>query len=253
MIKHVSILFLGFLIVAGVVFNSCTTKNPDIFAGEHEFMNIANLDTVIGSRVYDLMTENYFMDVNGDGVNDFKLVSEQGYWHGPTHAESRIVCLHDSILLQVYAYNDTVYFRKTYSSYQVDGLTIYTETRNYTCEYLNASDSVHLVSSKFQANVLAQGDRLEDTELWESTTLRLTRRDYSYPSFNSIETPDTTYQFHTIYVTDCHDIVQNQTVYIIFKLVEDKGERLGWLKLSVSDDHLIQLMEVALAKKLLNR
>lgn len=181
-------------------------------------------------------------------MNDLLFTSYEGYWHGPTDAKTQLHCLSNDIQLGGMYGNDTVFFRKTYSTTFWNDKLNYNETSLYTCERESPNDSIHNISQRGLIQLFTNNQSISGNTSWLSDTITLTTHDFCYGPYSVVETTDSIYNYIRKYKTDCHNLPGDSIVYIGLRKLINGSYKYGWLQFSVSNSHIVHIYKSAIEK-----
>jgi hypothetical protein len=248
--KIIVIVLASFLFV--IIFTACKDKTSinlnTIRAGQTENLNITNIDTTIG--FYEAMgnqNDQYFeIDVDNDGNNDLKFLGLQEYWHGPTSYTTSINCLHNNIYLMTDIITDTIFFSIN-TGYYHDGDTIISTTfYRYDCERISENDVIDTIVNNTNLQNLAYYEIIDKDELWNNGEFYMRKYDFPFIPYYVYSSNDTAYYERISRYFYCHNFPQDENIFIGFKILIDNTEKLGWIKIELSDNYKIRIIEYAL-------
>ena len=218
----------------------CGTKTDVII---HDYDSI-----LIGSRY---VVKSFDFDVNSDGSADFQLTSEiygsagQGY-----HPRAKLLCLNSNCMINGYLSSDTIF-----KNFQSD--TIYdsfqekvkiTNRTIYSCERIDNADSIKQIQTdQFKYLSKNKGDYLDKSEFFKSTTITLSDEwssSFELPVNHNDTIIENYYQNHYT----CHSFPSDVIQYIGIKIKDGKNDKIGWLKISISENYKISIWESAIQK-----
>ena len=194
-----------------------TPVDADVKAGDTTQLMVQVWDTVIGEYPVMKPWDSVFIDVDDDGQNDLMFYSYEGYWHGPTEAETRLYCLSSNIQIGAEAMPDTVFFVKLFSTSIINDKLNYNETSLYSCERQHNNGSVHHVSLRNSVSVFNANQNISAYQSWICDTFTLTYRDFCYGPYSTVDTPDTLYNYIRRYKTDCFNLPGDSLIFIGFR------------------------------------
>lgn len=217
--------------------------------GDYDKLIITQYDTVIiGGYNEELFID---LDLNDDNIYDFRLSSQ--IWGSPGmgyHPSASIICLNTTSLIKGYITNDTIYYR-IYSDTTFLEYGIPLEIRNtsvYSCEKSNPDDSiVEIKYDKFYMSYLSKGDSILASDIYDTDTYNLSDDGYrEWPT--TIVKEDITYTNFVQYYEACRHMPNDDILYIGILLNVKDNDKLGWLKICLSDDYKVLLLETAIEK-----
>ena len=237
-----------FSILLIIMAGSCekeSKSNPDdlVEIGNYTGLRIDYHDVILVGGYHD--RQEYEIDIDRDGVNDFQIMSN--IWGSPgmgQYPEADIACLNRDSYFNVNHYSDTSFLHISIDTHHYESVEIYIRN-TFTCERIDAADSILKVKESHYLNVFKKEDIISISDPWISDTLGL---DYSWSSYYDIydSSPDTIiYQVNT-FDYNCHPFPGDEIRYIGIKKVSSELTRLGWIKLSISDNYKVSILETAL-------
>lgn len=231
--------------------------NTFIF-GHSEGMIVTNYEIV--NSQYQNGQFSYSLDLNGDGIDDIKFVSEDVGSANVDHATvSSVNCLKNYVELsgelymqELYKHIDTVsiwyYTDPEYP--QFDSIQCLAVIETKTCERIGETDIVESITEKLSLNSFDEGDTLQLESFFMSTEVCLKNRSYFYYGSPTGEgTATITYHGHSI-MNNCDYFPLDEEKYIGFKFSQNEIERFGWIKIVLENngygDHFIRIIETAI-------
>ncbi len=231
-----------------LITNSCekeSTSNPNdlVEIGNYTGLRIDYHDVVLVGGYHDKQV--YEIDIDQDGVNDFQIMSN--IWGSPglgQHPEADIACLNHDSYFSVSPFSDTSFLHTAIDTHNYETVEIYIR-KTYTCDRIDVSDSVLMIKESHYLNVFNKKDIVSISDSWISDTLGL---DYSWNSFyeSYSSSPDTTIFIVHTYDNNCHPFPGDRIAYVGLKKESSGKARLGWIKLSISDNYKVSILETAL-------
>jgi hypothetical protein len=244
--------FYFFIILLMLAFTSSCEKNNSagnkdmIFIGDFEGLKIEYHDTIVIGGYN--MKQYYFIDVENDGINDFAITST--IWGSPglgQHPGAEILCLDPGSLINVTPYNDTTFLHIRSDIYNWDKVEIYIR-KITTCERVEEDDSILSISAAHYLNVYDRNDMVSINDSWISDTFGLNRDWFSYPYTLIYDSPDTSIYEDYVFEFDCHSIPGDRIAYLGIMQENSEKKKLGWIKLSITDDYKVSVLETAIQK-----
>ncbi len=202
----------------------------------------------------------YVIDMNNDGIDDIKFMSEDVGSANVDHATvSSVNCLKNYVELsgelytqELYKHIDTVsiwyYTDPEYP--QFDSIQCLAVIETKTCERIDETDIVESITEKLSLNSFDEGDTLQLESFFMSTEVCLKNRSYFYYGSPTGEgTATITYHGHSI-MNNCDYFPLDEEKYIGFKFSQNEIERFGWIKIVLENngygDHFIRIIETAI-------
>lgn len=249
----------GGLIFLIIIISVYACKKENLGINSSDFVQIANYENMIRNSYDTIIMGGYNealsidLDLNKDGVNDFRLRSE--IWGSPgmgLHPEASILSLNENCLINGQLLNDTTfysYFVHTY--YGENGSPFYIQYyHTYSNQRINDDDSIFSVQTNgFKINFLNESDIIYNSEEYHSDRFVLTEGwsatvNGPYPNL----TNDTVRSYYETHYYNSNVIPDDRLSYIGIKLNYSYKEKIGWIKLGVIDDYKIILLETAVRK-----
>jgi hypothetical protein len=237
-------------IMAGLLGKSCDDAEPCtcsfLVLGEHGKVSFQVHDAVLAGY-YNEGPDVLLIDMDGDGTDDFMVWSE--LWGSPGMGmipSTGISCLNEGSFLSVLSYTDTTFIhRDTTISDGRHPVEIYFRTL-YTCERMDRNDVVGWIRQGNRAIPYSLGDTLFRSGDWASDTLQLTHTDGTdWPTIIP-GAEDTVYYEVSGHISSCHNFPGDEIAYIGVKKETGSGDKLGWIKLSITDNYRVSVIESAL-------
>lgn len=217
--------------------------------GNYSNMNLTLVDTVlIGS--YN-RPEFIKYDLDGDKIDDIGF--ESTVWGSPAiggHPKATIFCLHEDAKLLGYQQNDTS-FLNTYI--RIDngqgGIVEIYENINVSCHRIDESDSIlNIAFDNFKLETHLKSEEFSPEDLFRSDTIVIATDSYSYPIDQINICEDSTKYISRSFINGCDDLPQDKICYLGLKILDGKKETLGWIKISISNQYKIHILETAVQK-----
>ncbi|MBK6966479.1 MAG: hypothetical protein IPH20_21930 [Bacteroidales bacterium] len=239
-------LFL-FLLIAGVIY-SCEKENKPgkdnvITIGNYSGLKVIHHDTILVGGYNN--KRDYFLDVDGDGNNDFVLSSN--IWGSPgmgQHPEADIASLGQQFFFNMIEYQDTFFMHAQNDTFYSNEVAVYLR-KYYTCSRMYPNDSIHNVANNHFIRVLKQDQTISENDLWLSDTLDLNHPLISYHNVISLS-QDTIVIEEIIYFNECHSFPNDIIAWIGIGKKDAEKIRLGWIKISISEDYKITILETTI-------
>jgi hypothetical protein len=219
---------------------------PGLVFGESAGLLVTRYDTIIAG---DYLTVVYLdLDVDRDGSADFRLTSEKwgslGLGHYP---KTQVLSLRPDCRIQSLLLADSVFFYGDTSVYTMPDSTVVVKAyRSYNCAKYAVYDSMIRVGlPKNRIAVRHKGDLLQSFGTYVADTLLLNEG-------NLVEVLPARRSNDTIYETtvssdyDCYHFPNDEVAYIGVTLSANGHERAGWIKLNITGNLRILLLETAI-------
>ncbi|MBK8736437.1 MAG: hypothetical protein IPL98_11280 [Saprospiraceae bacterium] len=219
-----------------------------IVFGLNSDLQITNYDTLV-MGTYNTLA-GFDLDVDSNNVSDFRLTSELwGSHYLGLHPRSTIHSLNSNSLLSGILKNDTIYLNKntvlkngTDSTFQIYNYT------TYTCKKIDSNDPISQINvEQFKVVSKNKDEMLNKSDLFRSHTFTLIDDWIRYGPKTTTSNDTTVYDF-TLTDYSCNNFPQDQIVYIGFKIIDTKSEKLGWIKIKIIEEYKILIMESAIQK-----
>ena len=198
-----------------------------------------------GASYFNLdIDRNWIVDIRFYGTR-YGLVG-LGEWYSVG-----LSCISDSIKLNIYPYNDSIYISNDTTQYMQFGkLNIYI-SKNYICQKTDDKDIFYSITRK-SLKCLHVNDTLKINDEFEKETFEI-RKTYPYTSIDrliSFENKYTIIYNDTKILTDCHYFPGYGTSYSYVGLLmkDGKKQKLGWIKIAITNGRETQIIETALQK-----
>lgn len=241
--------------MAACLFLVTCTKDKGTTSSTDNF--VVGITTDLLTKQYDtVLTGDYHkrvyldLDLNDDKYPDFRLTSE--VWGSPglgEHPRSTIIPLNPACELLGFLKNDTSYLhRSTTTTIGANNTVSIYNAAVYSCRQIAANDSITNVQlDQFKLIPKKKGDQLVKSDFFKSDTCTLMDDRYNYPTLSSTSN-DTTVYNATSFDFTCNSYPGDVISYIGIKIKGAQSEKLGWLKLSISDQYKISILESAIQK-----
>ncbi len=213
-----------------------------IVFGNYEGMDVVTYDS-IEWEYYELIGDMAYyskeFDVNGDGTNDFSLLSKVSvdpnsedlnhprYTYSISLRSSKLSIHSQTVLNEVYLHVDsTIYF--------TDSIPLIYLDRRLTCNRLLESDPIQ---ESYNLVVFVQHEKddllnLDDTFSTSCYTLYESNMEFPY-ILNPEATEATVYVSEVFAYEECYNFPIGEVTYIGFKYMEESTARLGWIKVII--------------------
>jgi len=225
---------------------SCKNDNSEtdsIIIGLKSDILVYSYDVILKSELND--PESLDINVNGDNQPDYRFISESWGSTGMGYSyEAKILCLNSNALINGYYSNDTMYV------YRYSDTTTYGEQVNiqnisiYSCRKNDEKYSINVTPNQFKINTIDNGEILYKNSTYKSDTITLSLTSTSGAgSYQCIN--DTCIYNGGSYIDTClftSDLIK----YIGIKIVENNIEKIGWIKISISNNYIISIFESAI-------
>lgn len=231
-----------------LITNSCERESTSSFddrieMGNYEGLRIEYPDVILIGEYHHKQV--YEIDIDLDGVNDFQIMSN--IWGSPgmgQHPEADIACLNRDSYFNVSPFYDTSFLHITIDTHKFEKVEIYIRN-TYTCERIDVKDSILRVRESRYLNVFNKKDIVSISDSWRSDTLGL---DYSWSSYYDIisNSPDTMVYLVNTFDNNCHPFPGDSIAYVGIKKESSERARLGWIKMSISDNYKVSILETAI-------
>jgi|GEM_PF-1360892 len=234
-----------------------------IVFGNYEGMDVVTYDSIEWeyfeeSGVMSYHTKDF--DVNGDGRNDFSLLSEVSvdpnsedlnnprYTYSIKLRSSQLSFHTQTVLNEVYLHVDTTIF-------PTDSIPLIYLDYRLTCNRQLESDPIQ---ESYNLVVFVQhekDDLLNLDDAFSSSCYTLYESNKEFPYILDPEaTEATVYQSEVLASEECYNLPIDEATFIGFKYVENSKTRIGWIKLIIEHDANGDLMarplEAAIQKEI---
>ncbi len=239
-------LFL-FLLIAGVIY-SCEKENKPgkdnvITIGNYSGLKVIHHDTILVGGYNN--KRDYFLDVDGDGNNDFVLSSN--IWGSPgmgQHPEADIASLGQQFFFNMIEYQDTTFLHTQNDTFYSNQVEIYLR-KYYTCSRMDIKDSILTIRDNHFVRVLDRNQTISANDLWLTDTLDLNHSWIYYHNVIS-STQDTIVYEAITYLNECHSFPNDIIAWIGIGKKDPEKIRLGWIKIAISEDYKITILETTI-------
>jgi hypothetical protein len=209
--------------------------------GDYEGMDVVTYDNIEWEYYeYDVMSYYYKQfDVNGDGTNDFSLLSKASvdpnsedlnnprYMYSISLRSSKLSFHSQTILNEVYYHVDS-------TIYPTDSIPLIYLDRKLTCNKLLESDPLQ---ESYNLGVLVQhekDDLLDLNDTFGFSYRSLFESNMEFPYFLNPEvTEATVYVSEVLAYEECYNFPIGEATFIGFKYIEESRTRLGWIKIII--------------------
>jgi len=235
------------------------TLGNAFFFGHTEGMIVTNYENI--NPPFQNGQYSYSIDLNGDGIDDIKFVSEDVGSANVGHAiVSSVKCLKNYVELsgelytqEIYKHIDTtsIWYYNDPEYPQFDSIQCMNVVETYSCERMEETDIIESTTEKLSLNSFDEGDNLPIESFFMSTEVCLKNRSYYYyGSPTGFGTSTITYHGHST-MNNCDYFPLDEVKYIGFKFSKNGIDRFGWIKIILENDgfdHTIKIIETAIQK-----
>ncbi|MEI6823670.1 MAG: hypothetical protein WCL51_17195 [Bacteroidota bacterium] len=228
---------------------SLPDENNSIIIGKTSGLLTKTYDAVLIGEYNGL--KSFDLDVNGDNIPDFRFTSE--IWGSPglgQHPQSRLLCLNNNSLIFGYLNTDTTYLDfQSDTSYGQNMTPVYIyNTTIYSCMKISDADSiVKIAPNQFRLKAKTKGESINKAAFNKSDTVILSDEWYSQ-YVSPITQNDTLIYNYVDYHSTCNSFPQDKILYVGIKVKTSNVEKIGWIKISISDNYKISILESAIQK-----
>jgi len=246
------LIFISFIILLSACDNegnSFRQNRSEVEFGNYTNMRVSLYDTVLIGSYNREEVLNY--DIDDDDIDDISF--ESTVWGSPgigQHPRAKISCMHENAQLHGYLKNDTSFLHTNINvNNGPDDLVEIYENLTVSCHQWNESDSIlNIEYDTFKLLANSKTEVFSSDDLFKTDTIVLTNSSYGYPAERIQISADTVKYIRRYFDNDCSNFPQDQICYVGIKLSNGKNERLGWIKLSISQKFKIYLLETAIQK-----
>ncbi len=244
---------LIFLVLLGIFSCQKDENGPigkgDMVFGDYKKMQITQIDTVVKGAYHN---PQYFdIDINNDKTYDIRLLSE--IWGSSAlgqHPRSIVYCLHEDVELYGYLQDDTTFLSR--STRVIPGIEpaveIY-EYYYYTCNRMTEDDEVlGIIKDCLKVTPAEKNTILRRQDFFQCDSVTLIDDHYGFPYFPEYIGQDTVLYNVRFFFNDCNIFPLDEIRYIGLKMKKGSSEKLGWIKVMISDKYKITLLEAAIQK-----
>lgn len=228
---------------------ACIKENVDeISIKSKDKMHINVYDTVLIGSYGSPQSLN--LDVNEDNSPDFKFLSE--IWGSPgvgQHPRSTLMCLNAKCMILGIIKTDTSFYHTSYSTRNISDSTF--EIINsfyYSCYRMTEKDTIiNIQPNQFKILPKKESENISKTDVFKSDTITLNDNSYSYSTIPMRQ--NDTIRYNTISaIYNCYLYPSDEFYYIGIKIKDSESEKIGWIKVKVSNNYKITIMESAIQK-----
>ena len=242
-------LYLTFLtLTIGMI--SCR-KDPStplsIEVGNYSALRIAHHDTILIGGYYDKQVLGIDLDL--DGIDDIGIISN--VWGSPGmghHPEADIACLNQDTYLNIIHTLDTTFLKiRIDTHYSSPNQLLYIDyIEYYSCDRRYGEDSIVRIQEKEHINVLKKYDKISINDSWICDSVDLNHQGGSPWPERLYYSGDTTINKYVNSYYECRSFPNDKIAYIGIKKLKLGQEKLGWIKLSISNYYKVSILESAL-------
>lgn len=217
------------------------TRSDYIVIGNSSNIDVEILNLKTQGEEYNIVSSS--IDIDNDGFNDFDL-----YHYRQDQVDASFVtlkCVNDDSYVNTKNLLDTTYHQFHIDSIEYDDEYDIILMQIFNCNKDNPYgytqfDSIYEIKSKSYIKPLATGDSISKQESWVSDSLLLSLSDRFYWGGGCI-TIDSSITC-TKEILNCHLFPNDIEKYIGIK----KGDRLGWIKISIHNNCETIIHEIGL-------
>lgn len=245
--SKIDLKYLLFLLITSlvIIFIACSKdrfENRDIIAGSGLGINKTRYDQTLKFE-----SNESTIDINQNGENDFAFIKE--LWGSPglgLHTRLSINPLHENAELIGYNKTDTVVIIISENDYaDLEGI-IHVTTYSYYCsQNAHSWDSIAYTSDNLKLKYFQEGDKLSGDMYFTTDTILIRDEPVNISGTNMGQFGDTTFIINRNYFNDCYTFTPNDIIYIGIRL---NKKRLGWIKVIISEDLTINLLETGIQR-----
>jgi len=217
--------------------DSISTNNDStfMFGIITENIIVSDIDTFIQVKAEYHQWDEYLFDIDLDGQDDFKFISEDNDSPGGARSlKSRIEVLNTSIEVSIMKEVDTIYSCWVDSTEEyVHDYVHFNKISNYHCnEYAVLFNKVDTITTPL---IYDSGNTIENVELWSSKDIVFSTSSRNYGVY------EPTY-------IDQGAWNELNLRYMLFRYKKQEKYHYGWIKLNVENFKEIKLYEFAIQK-----
>jgi hypothetical protein len=193
-------------------------------------------------------SESYSIDVNQDGINDFKLLSRVwGEELGMEVPVTEIVCLHSNAMIQSHEVLESVYLKNEIEIKNRGTKVEKVINRYYSCEEERGA-VLFRTREELKPDFKEEYDFIRNADVWEGRSIVLTQGPYEHPLNQLYQTADSIVYQKIHYDMVCNELPGNNTANLGIKVKSGGVEKLGWLKMRITGFNKVFLIESAFEK-----
>lgn len=226
-----------------LLFFSCRKDEeyiPDnIVAGQTENMKVVELNKAL-TTCPTCYNSTFYLDANNDGMNDFRIVcgNYPSFYTGSSFYN--LASENDAAEFLIQREKSLIYLKKdtTYSDTTLS-------TGQHTVQYLHDYNSCFPITNEasivnvtfYDVIPLAEGDLIKKSgQDWSNSASQLIDDANLYQSGpTNVSNPDTAQVMIIHQDRSCNSFPMNQVKYLGFKITIDENEKLGWIKIKISE------------------
>ena len=246
--------YIYLLVVISICFITCKkevsnyTASDSLVIGNYTKVSVKKINFTLEGSYNQPATKD--VDIDGDGIADIRFVSEVwGSMGLGMHPRSSVTSINPNCKVSVITSTDTSFINyDTVVSYDTVtsrvGIEYY---KKYTCRRIDVKDSINAISAN-QPHISSKwiGDCIIKTDSFKLANFYLVDDGtYFWPS-SPTYSHDTMFFNHAIYDYTCHNLPSDVIFFIGIKLKTATTEKLGWIKLKVSNQKTITIYESAI-------
>jgi hypothetical protein len=221
------------------------SKNPSIEIGNAKYVDINNHNVLVKSSGYQDI-DAFALDIDADGNAD--ILFESYILGSPgmgMHEGFSIEALHSGCHFagvlgsqERWVKHDTSYIDNPQT-----GETIVMRSENYACTQLDSEYNLaYIIADVVYTTFFSSGETLNKTDYFSNLVSNLVpAEDHSSVPLEDYTSNDSTYMTVTVNYAEACTISNKTSGYLGIKLNTSDGEKLGWVKLSITDGYIISI------------
>ena len=143
---------------------------------------------------------------------------------------------------------DTIYFSSSTTFAQQGDTTLSITYLRYNCQRLSENDIIDTIINNTILQNLTSGEIISINQLWGNAVYNMRKYNSSFPPIHIYSSNDTAYYEGISRQMYCHNFPQNEIIYLGFKISSGNFDKLGWIKIELTDNYRINIIEFALSK-----
>lgn len=190
------------------------------------------------------------LDLNNDSIMDIQVSSDDFGMAGTGHVPGSLIhCLNNDIMLSIHVRNDSAFYSTDLHKDTINGQIwmryLYT---NYTNNYKSGDILQSVTPNVNHLKYFNESDTISVNDDFAKGTFVMSESSYYTPTRSNLKN-DTVWIYQSLEDKSFGTIPNDSIIYIGLKIKTKDGLRLGWIKLSVSEQYIIHLYETALQFK----
>jgi hypothetical protein len=214
--------------------------------GDQNKLIIREIDTTIIGGYYDRKT--FSIDIDFDGVQDCKISSYAWGSSGlGAFKEASITCLNSATYLNQISIVDTIFYIRDTTIFSYGSKVRIEHYDSPTCYESELTYRMYERDEEAYTKVFTENDTISMNDFWKVDTANLALWASGGSNYNTLyESPDTVIRLYTRSFVECNGFPNDMDTYIGIKKEVSGMEKLGWIKIRISDFYIVTILEFAL-------